>query len=312
MTIHDGYVLCLNCLSWGATPSKTREEEHTAIVAAWSQAKADGHQPGAIVLQDYAWASDSGLDVLVQLMDDASDSLNWKAMRQWGDEQDEKAESLRDAVVLYDRSIYIGTGIEKQEVGAFRDNDDLLAGMQSDIKAQLAGFIGRWAGIELEVLDSDGKAGDLMFLLVSYHGRKMMRANNDILPVQTAVKAAMAKDFISQVADLGAKESAPALIAGCWNIDSMPLTAHGGHRSCELSKAEWTCTVHHSETVEKDAVGQPMNKVDYSVAIHPTLTANTTTDLKVLEVVTLEHPKEISSHFQHKPLLIKIQVAPKA
>jgi hypothetical protein len=52
MTVHDGYVLCLNCLSWGATPSKTREEEHTAIVAAWNQAKADGHQPGAIVLQE--------------------------------------------------------------------------------------------------------------------------------------------------------------------------------------------------------------------------------------------------------------------
>jgi hypothetical protein len=260
----------------------------------------------------YAWASDSGLDVLVKLMDEATNSLNWKAVRQWGDEQDPSAESLRDAVILYDRSMYIGTGIEKPEVGAFRDNDDLLAGMQDDIKAQLAGFIGRWAGIELEVLGPDGKAGDLMFLLVSYHGRKMMRANNDILPVQTAVKAAMAKDFISQVADLGAKESAPALIAGCWNIDSMPLTAHGGHRSCALSKAEWTCTVHHSDAVEKDSVGQPMNKVDYGVAIHPAPLANTTTDLKVLDVVTLEHPQAIASHFQHKPLLLKIQVAPKA
>ena len=59
-------------------------------------------------------------------MDEASDSLNWKAMRQWGDEQDATAESLRDAVVLYDRSIYIGTGIEKPEVGAFRDKPSSL------------------------------------------------------------------------------------------------------------------------------------------------------------------------------------------
>ena len=101
----------------------------------------------SLSLRSYAWASESGLDVLVRLMDEATDSLNWKAVRQWGDEQDATAESLRDAVILYDRSIYIGTGIEKPEVGAFRDNDDLLAGMQSDIKAQLAGFIGRWAGI---------------------------------------------------------------------------------------------------------------------------------------------------------------------
>ncbi len=147
---------------------------------------------------------------------------------------------------------------------------------------------------------------------VSYHGRKMMRANNDVLPVQTAVKASMAKDFIHQVADQGAKEAAPALVAGCWNIDSMPLTANGGHCSDGLSKAPWTTTVHLCPTRERDAVGQPMNKVDYAVAVHPAEGANTTTDLRVIEVVTLDHPASIASHFQHKPFLLRFEVAPKA
>jgi hypothetical protein len=52
MTVHSGNVLCLNCLSWGSSVSKTREEEHNAIVAAWNAAKAQGAQPGAIVLQE--------------------------------------------------------------------------------------------------------------------------------------------------------------------------------------------------------------------------------------------------------------------
>lgn len=52
MTVHTGNVLCLNCLSWGSSPSKTREEEHTAIVEAFKASAAQGAQPGAIVLQE--------------------------------------------------------------------------------------------------------------------------------------------------------------------------------------------------------------------------------------------------------------------
>jgi hypothetical protein len=148
-------------------------------------------------MQDYEWATDTGLSILVAFINGATGSQTWKAIRQWGDEQ----ESMRDAVVLYDRSVYIGTAIEKSSIGAFRDNEDLLAGMQPDIKAQLAEFTGRWAGVELEVVDaSTGQATDLMFLLVSFHGRKIIQTKeNDVLPVQTSVKAAMVKDFISQV-----------------------------------------------------------------------------------------------------------------
>ena len=203
-------------------------------------------------------------------------------MRQWGEDKGEKA----DAVVLYDRSVYIGTAMEKTSIGPFRDNDDLLAGMQPDILRQLSGFSGRWAGVELEVLNTiSGKACDLQFMLFSYHGRKMISANNDIFPVQTAVKAAMGKDFIAQVADCGAKESAPVLIAGTFNIDSAPFVANGGLRSDAHSKAPWSSTVHTDEDLQKDALGQPVNPLD---------------------------PAETASHFQHKPLLMKIEVAPKA
>lgn len=305
MPVHNGAIISLNCLSFGTSPTKTRDEEHTTVVESFKAAKAQGAQPGAIVLQDYEFKQ---IDLLVKLLNEAAGTDTWKAVRQWGDD----SESLLDAVVLYDKAVYAGTDIEKATVAAFRDNDDLLAGMQPSIKEQLSGFIGRWAGLELEVLNSSGKTNELMFILVSYHGRKIVKANNDILPVQTAVKAAMAKDFIAQVADLGAKDAAPALIAGCWNIDSTPLEVNGGLCSDELSKGPWKTSVHHSEHVEKDKVGQPMNKVDYSVAVHPAEGASATTDLNVVEVITLEHPADIASHFQHKPLLVKFTIAPKA
>lgn len=266
---------------------------------------------GAVVLQDYAWAHGEGLDELCKLLNEATGTTTWKAVRQWGDGQDANAESLRDAVVLYDRSVYIGTDIEKSSVGAFRDEEDLLAGMQPSIRGQLADFIGRWASAELEVVDSatGTSATGLQFVLVSYHGRKMMKANNDILPVQTTVKASMARDFVSQVADLAvANEASPALIAGSWNIDSVPLTVNGGHKSDGRSKAPWTTTVHLSDAVEKDSIGQPLSQVDYAVAVHPAPGSNANTDLTVTEVVTLSHPADIASHFQHKPLLLKIQV----
>lgn len=304
MPVHNGAIISLNCLSFGTSPTTTRDEEHLTIVESFKAAKAQGAQPGAIVLQDYEFAQ---IDQLVQLVSEVSGNA-WRAVRQWGDD----SESLRDAVVMYDKSVYAGTDIEKTAVAAFRDNDDLLAGMQSSIKEQLSGFIGRWAGTELEVVEPTGKTNELMFILVSYHGRKIVKANNDILPVQTAVKASMAKDFIAQVADLGAKEAAPALIAGCWNIDSIPLEVNGGLRSDELSKGPWSTSVHLSEHIEKDKVGQPLNRVDYSVAIHPAEGASANTDLTVVDVITLEHPADIASHFQHKPLLVKFTIAPKA
>ena len=313
MTVHNGALISLNCLSYGSNPNKTRDEEHTSIVNAYKFAKTHGATPGAIVLQDYEWSSEQGLSVLVKLMNEAAGTDTWKAVRQYGDGKDSTSEALRDAVVLYDKAVYIGTDIDTITVGAFRDDDDLLAGMQAGIKAQLSNFIGRWAGTELEVVDAaTGKASDLMFIAVSYHGRKIVKANNDILPVQTAVKAAMAKDFIAQVADLGAKDAAPALISGCWNIDSTPLEVNGGVRSDGVSKGPWSTSVHLPEHIEKDKIGQPMNKVDYAVAIHPAEGASATTDLTVVEVITLEHPAEIASHFQHKPLLVKFSIAPKA
>jgi hypothetical protein len=108
------------------------------------------------------------------------------------------------------------------------------------------------------------------------------------------------------------EEHAPVMIAGSFNIDSESLVANGGYKSGAESKASWTTTVHLSETVEKDAIGQPVAKTDYAVAVHPGDQSNTTTDLKILTAVTLEHPSNITTHFQHKPLLFTIEVAPKA
>jgi hypothetical protein len=51
MSVHKTSILCLNCLSWGSNPEKTKNEEHRAILEAFESAAAKGVQPGAIVLQ---------------------------------------------------------------------------------------------------------------------------------------------------------------------------------------------------------------------------------------------------------------------
>jgi hypothetical protein len=51
MTVHNGAIVTLNCLSWGSNPNKTREEEHQAIMEAFKAAREKGAQPGAILLQ---------------------------------------------------------------------------------------------------------------------------------------------------------------------------------------------------------------------------------------------------------------------
>jgi len=307
MSTHNGAVLCLNCLSFASSPDKTREEEHVAIIEGLAAAKAQGSPCGAIVLQDYPWSSAQGLDSLVKMLNESTGD-SWDAVRQWGNDQDENAECLRDAVVLYDTAIYVAKeAIDKDSVGAFRDREGLLDGMQENIKLQLAGFIGRWAGVEIAPASNH----NLPFLLISFHGRKIIRANNDVLPVQTVVKAAMCKDFISQIADLGGKEASPVLIAGCWNTDSVPLTVNGGVNSDASSKVKWTSSVHHPHEIQTDAIGQPMNSLDYSVAIHPEAVA-VAADLKVTDVIALRHPTELASHFQHRPLLVKFDLVPRS
>jgi len=214
MSAHTGSILCLNCLSFASSPDKNRDEEHATIIESLKAAKEMGAPSGAIVLQDYPWATAQGLDLLVKSLNEATGDA-WEALRQWGSSQDENDECLADAVVLFDTAIYsLSGGVDKDSIGAFRDTDDLLAGVQDEIKAQLAGFVGRWAAAELSVVDA---SPPLAFLLVSYHGRGTLHVNGEFIPVQTAVKAAMSKDFIAQVADqIAERDHVPGLIAGCW------------------------------------------------------------------------------------------------
>jgi hypothetical protein len=171
-----------------------------------------------LIAQDYEWATENGLTVLVNFLNEATGSKSWNAVRQWGEDQDEGAEYLRDAVVLYDTTVYEGTDLEKTAVGPFRDTQDLLAGMQPSIKNVLSAFTGRWAGVQLKVPGTD-----LSFVLISFHGRKIVRVDGDVIPVQTNVKAAMAKDFVAYISEYGAQVGVPALVAGSWNTDDAPV-----------------------------------------------------------------------------------------
>lgn len=193
--------------------------------------------------QDYEWASDAGLnDLLAQL--GAASGSTWRCVRQWGEEEECLASAhTRDAALLVDQAIYSAEPLAKDIVVAFRDAGGLLAGMRDDIRTQLSGFESRWAGATLSAV---GTGSGPKVVLVSVHGKKTVGgANGDFYPVQTGVKAAMARDFVSQMA--GETRGAPLLLVGCWNVDSAPLRGLAGEG--------WTSSVHQCpDAAHKDAL----------------------------------------------------------
>lgn len=303
MVQHSGSILCLNCLSFGSNPNTTRAAEHKAIIDAFKCAKDGNHEPTAICLQDYEWNTERCLAELIEEINAAHGSPTWKAVRQWGNSDVDLGDEKRDAVVLYDSSVYSEKDMERHSIGKFYDSEHLLAGMQPEIKEQLANFDGRWAGAVLQV--PEGRK----FFLLSYHGKKIVRSNGEGHPIQTAVKTSMAKDFIGHVANVSVNDGSPALIAGCWNTNSEPLRAH------PLEDDDWSASVHVYPETEApkrsslDAKGMPKGRVDYSVAIHPKGSA--CTDLLVNEVHLLPLDEGIAHNFQHAPLLITFDLATK-
>lgn len=303
MVQHSGAILCLNCLSFGSNPNKTRQDEHRAIVDAFKAAKGGQSEPSAICLQDYEWNTETCLAELVNQINEAHGEATWKAVRQWGNEDVDMKESPRDAVVLYDSSVYSEKDMDKHSIGKFYDTDHLLAGMQPEIKEQLHNYDGRWAGAVLQV-------GQRKFFLVSFHGKKMITVNGEAQPIQTAVKMSMAKDFICHVANVSVADGSPALIAGCWNTNSEAFRAN------PLEDDVWGTSVHvydQRETPRRsslDAKGMPSGRVDYCVAVHPKSSA--CTDLEIGEVHALPLDPEIAGNFQHHPLLIKFVLTEKA
>jgi len=304
MAQHSGSILCLNCLSFGTNPNTTRADEHKAIVDAFTCAKAGNHEPTAICLQDYEWNTERCLAELIADINKAHGSDTWKAVRQWGNQDMDLGDDKRDAVVLYDSSVYTEKDMERHSIGKFYDSEHLLAGMHADIKQQLSSFDGRWAGAVLQV--AEGRK----FFLLSYHGKKIVKSNGEGHPIQTAVKTSMAKEFIGHVANVCVNDGSPALIAGCWNTNSEPL------RATPIEDNEWSSSVHVYPETEAprrsslDAKGMPKGRVDYSVAVHPKGSA--CTDLIVNEVHLLPLDKEIAHNFQHDPLLITFDLAQKA
>lgn len=303
MSEHSGAILCLSCLSFGTNPNKTRADEHRAIIDAFKCAKQSNSEPTAICLQDYQWNTERCLAELIDQINEAHGSATWRAVRQWGNEDVDMTESPRDAVVLYDTSVYAEKDMERHSIGKFHDFDHLLAGMRPEIKHQLESYDGRWAGATLQV--PSGRK----FFLVSFHGRKVMSIDGEVQPIQTAVKTSMAKEFIGHVANVSVKDGSPALIAGSWNTNSEPL------RATKLEDDEWSATVHVYPEQEAprrsslDAKGMPKGRVDYSVAVHPK--ASACTDMSVSEVHVLPLDPEIAGNFQHMPLLIQFKLEAK-
>jgi hypothetical protein len=300
-------VLCLNCQAFGSNIETTRAAEHKAIIDAFNVAKEGNHEPSAIALQDYEWNTESCLAQLIDQINQAHGASTWKAVRQWGNAELDLPDDKRDAIVLYDTSVFSEKDMDKHSIGRFHDTEHLLAGQHEGIQQQLSSYDGRWAGAVLVTAADKRK-----FFLLSYHGKKVAMAQGEAHPIQTAVKTAMSKEFIGHVANVAVADGSPALIAGCWNTNSEPL------RAAPLeSPDEWTASVHvypESEQPRRSSLdnkGQPRGRTDYAVAIHPASKADACTDLVVGEVHLLPIDPSISASFSHQPLLITFELAQK-
>ena len=295
-------VLCLNCQAFGSNIEETKNAEHKAIVDAFNTAKAGNHEPSLIALQDYEWSTESCLSQLIDQVNQAHGAPTWKACRQWGNAELDLPDDKRDAIVLYDTSVYSEKDMERHSIGRFHDNEHLLAGQHEDIKSACSSFEGRWAGAVLTVADRK-------FLFVSYHGRKVAMHNGEAVPLSTSLKSAMNKEFIGHVANVACADGSPAIIAGCFNTNSEPLRAEP-----LCSPDEWNATVHvypESEAVKRsslDAKGQPRGRTDYAVIVHPL--AGRCTDLTVSDsdVHLIPISPEIAGRFSHQPLLITFKL----
>lgn len=295
-------VLCLNCQAFGSNIEETRNAEHKAIIDAFNMAKAENHEPSLIALQDYEWNSEGCLTQLISQINEAHGAETWKACRQWGNAELDLPDDKRDAIVLYDTSVYSEKDMERHSIGKFHDLEHLLAGQHDDIKSACSSFEGRWAGAVLSVAERK-------FLFLSYHGRKIAMHNGEAVPLSTSLKTAMSKEFIGHVANVACADGSPAIIAGCFNTNSEPLRAEP-----LSSPDEWNATVHvypESEAVRRsslDAKGQPRGRTDYAVIVHPE--AGRCTDISVSEndVHLIPIAPEIAGRFSHQPLLISFKL----
>jgi hypothetical protein len=308
----------------------TKGQAHDAVVAAYSQAVKSGKRPGAVLLQEYSWAgraakTGAGEPSLGDLA--ARLGPGWAEVRQWGDT------GGRDAVVLYDTSIYMGARLSTSGVMASSDGTRLGNGVAAARRAGISSYEGRWAGVQLAALDpSTEKPTSLQFLLVSYHGRSNKpaggAAGGGLSKLEANVKRALAQDFVIEVAKAAIKaklppvvaggfeqSTVPALVAGDWNAERI---AFQEFRGLAVGDHPFACTSHGAGnelgvlSARRNAYGMLRDELDYVVAVNPERRHELSCTVAVHEVRALPH---LSTHrrlglFDHDPLLVMFQVGP--
>jgi hypothetical protein len=340
MLSHRGYFLCMNVS--GSTeppaghaapapaaktkpkPNPTAQQANDAVLAAFKEASRLGRAPGAILLQEYSWATGGSLKLLLESL-----GARWALVRQW----DGSAAGERDAVVLYDTDMYEGRQLSSTEAIQTSTGErlELPPALPDGIREEILSYRKRWAGVHLAALNPDTKRPtDLQFLLVSYHGRSNKRQahggdkkSQDKL--SAAVKRALSQDFVIEVAKaaLGGKliavdgadcRGVPALVAGDWNSECEPT--FGTFTGLAAGAQRWGCS-HHAPApppgggVRVQGDGWAKETLDYVVAVNAAARheRGCAVEVGAVQGLPLLAEHRALGLFDHDPLITEFTVA---
>lgn len=316
-----------------AGPTKpTVDTSRRGVVEAWRAAAAAGAAPSAILLQECTW-SDRNVGQLQQQLAELTGS-EWPSARQWTDA------GGRDAVVLYDAAVYAGKALSAGQAmqQASKKADQTLGALPAASREVIVSYKTRWAGAQLAPLDpATRRPSRLNFLLVSYHGREKRRKTaaeaapaDDRVTVRTlesAVKVALAQDFVAEVARAGShagyvfgdapdrarSRGVPGLIAGDWNV---PLSAaFYGFEGLAAGAARWGCAPHGPRvppgvtSVRTSAMAIAKETIDFAVAVTFERDHALACDLSITDCFIVGQGAGMEGVFDHDPLVVQFRVA---
>lgn len=313
---YEDYILCYN-VGGCSTPANSFRAACSAVLEAFKAARDLGKTPGAIALQEYPW-SDTLMKDLKSTLERVSGVI-WEAERQWIDRPE------ADALVLYDTTKY---DCKKIKASSILISEDALYAQTKYNRSSLDSLSqdGRWAGVQLTVKDPKTTAVlPRQLHLVSFHGprdsnqtttKNTRGGPNHFVPVKKAV----AREFIGQVAVVGAKPAlepenaadqggVPSLIVGDWNIDAASFPTLNDVRENKVVDIVYRheCMV-PAGIARTSRTGSTASTVDYAVCINYIKSSKLTFGcaIKVLEALPLKQ----RAFFDHAPLLIKFSLGP--
>ena len=314
-TLYGDYIICYN-LGGCSTPANSHRAACSAVLEAYKTASELDKTPGAIAIQEYPWSN--------ALLEGLKSDLTRIAGVPWGHARQWSERPQADALILYNTTKYSSKVIEASKIVLSNNIIHSEANHGVDI-AENVSLDGRWAAAQLTAGDPATAASlPWQFNLVSFHGRDDHQEDDEATNERfEPVKKAVAREFIAQVASIGATgalggensdtnnvfKGAPALIVGDWGIDVGSFRTLDDVRENDdldfVFKQQGHAPLGHARTTRTGSIA---DTIDYAVSINH-LHSNSLkfgNSLAVADVLPLRQ----RAFFDHAPLLIKISLSP--